>query len=84
MSQRLVITGSNPSLWRPTGLAVDSSSPLYVSDGTNRLVQFNSDGVQLQVLMGPDSGFRASALLVFDPFSLSLIAIDASGQGLRR
>ena len=84
-----IINAYNPPLYMPQGVVVDSQSLLYVSD-FNRVVQFDSNGVQLQQMWGPNRGWpSSSSYMLLDPTNGDFIVQDASaaagpGGALRR
>ena len=89
LQQVRIINAYNPPLYMPQGVVVDSQSLLYVSD-FNRVVQFDSNGVQLQQMWGPNRGWpSSSSYMLLDPTNGDFIVQDASaaagpGGALRR
>ena len=84
-TQTLTITGANPPLNQPIGIAVDSSSMLYVADSSNRVVQFNSAGKQLAVLIDSNSSsFVSFPQFLIDPSTRDLLVVDTTYNVVRR
>ena len=66
-----VFNTSNPALFRPCGVALDSAGNVYVGDyGNNRIVKFSSSGMVLQVL-------NTSNPVSFSPYG---VAVDSSAN----
>ena len=66
-----VFNTSNPALFRPCGIAVDSSGNVHVGDnGNNRVVKFDSSGTVVQI-------FNTSNPASFSPYG---VALDSSGN----
>ena len=84
LTQSVVITGANPLLNQPIALAIDSSSLLYVADSSNRVVLFDSDGIQLAVLIGPRAGFVSYPQFTIDPNTGDLLIVDTKFNVVRR
>lgn len=83
-TQKLAITGSNPLLNQPVGLVVDAESYLYVADSNNRVVQFNSAGEQLAVLIEPSSSFVSYPSFQLDPVTQDFLVLDTQHNAILR
>ena len=73
-------------MYQPIGLAVDSSSMLYVCDSNNRVFQFNSEGVQTQVMIlgGLATSFVSFPSFTLDPVTGEFLVLDTTANLVRR
>ena len=85
LTQSIALTGSNPFLYQPVGVAVDAASLVYVCDSSNRVVQFNSQGVQLAVLIDlRTTSFVSFPSFTIDPSTGQFLVIDTKANLIRR
>jgi sugar lactone lactonase YvrE len=77
----LVFNTSNPQLSSPSGLAVDSSGTVFVSDtGNNRVVEFNSHGAVVNILVTPYPFLGPTGQLALDGCGNSYVADPSSDR----